>query len=393
MDLDIIRKFLDVYHVDLANTEGIHLAAGCGHLDVVKLLIEEYGADIEQRDLDEMPPLLNAAENAHTEIVTYLLERGADIEAADSHGAGLVHVAAQSLNVEFIRTLVEEHDLDASATDNKGTTAVHYSAMNGDIPMVRFLVEELNVPFVREARTEAPETQGGSLLMTVAATEYTEMFRWLVDNYGLDPMSKDWKQCSLLFDAARSGKDCMVDFLIREYGLDPTEVDDEGCLPTFDAASQGHFHTIQNLVDNHGVDPHHVDSFGQSILFVAAAMGDEQLFDLIGAFAISISISISISSSPSSLTLCARSFQSIRTTWTWRHPTRTAWRPSTTSRSSSPTRWVPPRGGLISGSKRTWKVQQTKNLTTWTTTATTAARTRRTLRPTTSPGASLCSLA
>ena len=76
MDLDVIGKFLDVYDVQIANTDALHLAAGCGHIDIVKFLLEVHDADIEQRDLDTMTPLLTAAEAAHWDIVRYLLDRG-----------------------------------------------------------------------------------------------------------------------------------------------------------------------------------------------------------------------------------------------------------------------------------------------------------------------------
>lgn len=286
MDLDVISKFLDVYYVQIANTDALHLAAGCGHIDIVKFLLEVHDADIEQRDLDMMTPLLTAAEAAHWDIVRYLLDRGADITATDHHGATLMHVATQSADIGFLRMLLDTYELDAHAVDNKGTTAVHYAAIGGDIEMVKFLVDDLKVPFLREwevspaGAVDNPlgEPRGGTLLMSVAGAGYQSMFRFCVDTYGLDPLAKDWRSCSLIFDCARSGQDEMIDFLVSEYGVDPKELDDEGCTPLFDAASMGHFHTIEKLVTEYDVDPHHLDEHGQNILTVAAMVGDETLF-------------------------------------------------------------------------------------------------------------------
>ena len=51
------------------------LAAGNGHLSVVKLLLSE-GADIEQRGVTKETPLNRAAHNGHLQTVRFLVEQG-----------------------------------------------------------------------------------------------------------------------------------------------------------------------------------------------------------------------------------------------------------------------------------------------------------------------------
>ena len=63
----------------------IHLAAGRGHLDSVKLLVEEAGVDLWLRDAPGMSSLDLAAHYGHLEIVRYLIEeRGMDPSEADA---------------------------------------------------------------------------------------------------------------------------------------------------------------------------------------------------------------------------------------------------------------------------------------------------------------------
>ena len=56
-------------------------ACSQGKMDVVIQLVDE-GIDINQRDLKNDTPLLNAAENGHRNIVEFLVKRGAKISYA-----------------------------------------------------------------------------------------------------------------------------------------------------------------------------------------------------------------------------------------------------------------------------------------------------------------------
>lgn len=64
----------------------IHLAAWRGHLDIVRMMLDE-GIDIEVKDLRfNETPLLKAASTGKTAIILLLLERGADIRATTQLG-------------------------------------------------------------------------------------------------------------------------------------------------------------------------------------------------------------------------------------------------------------------------------------------------------------------
>ena len=54
-----------------------------GHLEAVKLLVEEAGADVESKDrLFGPTPLIWAAANGHLKVVNFLvMEAGADVKS------------------------------------------------------------------------------------------------------------------------------------------------------------------------------------------------------------------------------------------------------------------------------------------------------------------------
>ena len=63
----------------------LHLAVGSGNLDMVKFLVEK-GADINAKRADQGTPLHWACSAGFTECVMYLIEHGASINAADRFG-------------------------------------------------------------------------------------------------------------------------------------------------------------------------------------------------------------------------------------------------------------------------------------------------------------------
>ena len=57
-----------------------------GHEEVVRVLVEEGGADVNQGDDNGRTPCFMAAMNGHVDIIRLLHEYGADIDKADKNG-------------------------------------------------------------------------------------------------------------------------------------------------------------------------------------------------------------------------------------------------------------------------------------------------------------------
>lgn len=84
---ELIRSGVDVNDRDYAGNTALHDAALKGHLDIVRLLLDN-GAIIDIRsgaaDLDT--PLIDAASRGHLEVVKFLLDRGADPRILNAQG-------------------------------------------------------------------------------------------------------------------------------------------------------------------------------------------------------------------------------------------------------------------------------------------------------------------
>ena len=91
-----------------------------GWLPAVKYLVEELGADVNARDLDARTPLHNAASRGDNEVILYLMERGADVQAVTRLGQTTVDMAnSPSYNVRpFPATIALLERLGAINNDN-----------------------------------------------------------------------------------------------------------------------------------------------------------------------------------------------------------------------------------------------------------------------------------
>jgi uncharacterized protein len=101
-------------------------------------------AQVNARDQDGRTPLMHAvlAVDADPRIVELLIERGADVNAADSHGWTALHFAAQDHDVPVARALLAA-GADADPVEVTGTTPLWRSVMrSGEDPsVIRDLVQ------------------------------------------------------------------------------------------------------------------------------------------------------------------------------------------------------------------------------------------------------------
>uniref|UniRef100_A0A8D0GT16 Ankyrin repeat and death domain containing 1A n=1 Tax=Sphenodon punctatus TaxID=8508 RepID=A0A8D0GT16_SPHPU len=116
----------------------LHWAAGAGHEQAVRLLLE-HDATVDDEDTFGMNALLLAAWFGHLRILQILVNAGAKINCANKNGRNLLHCAAQRGHIavmEFILEDLEEVWLDK--TDKR--TAFHLAAEHGQSEVVEFLI-------------------------------------------------------------------------------------------------------------------------------------------------------------------------------------------------------------------------------------------------------------
>ena len=110
----------------------LYSAIRYGDLDKVKFLVEA-GAKINpgfhDNDISDPTPLLTAVELGRLDIAEYLLENGADTEAANSSGYTPLLYAVDSLSYNMAQLLLE-YNADKTARTNDGMTAYDLAQSN-----------------------------------------------------------------------------------------------------------------------------------------------------------------------------------------------------------------------------------------------------------------------
>jgi ankyrin repeat protein len=128
-DLETVRTFLDQDIIDIYIDEAFALAARNGHLEVVRLLLNNYVNVHAQDDY----ALSWAAENGHLEVVQLLLNNGANVHAGNDSALGW---AAYNGHLEVVQLLFV-NGADIHAGDD---WALIFASRYGKLEVVRFLI-------------------------------------------------------------------------------------------------------------------------------------------------------------------------------------------------------------------------------------------------------------
>jgi CDK inhibitor PHO81 len=107
--LDIVELLLQRHAEMLPDAEGLypqHLVARSGKVPQMLLLLQKYGADLDQPDkLYQWTPIFHAASEGHVECVQTLLECGVDVDIMDEKGLSAMYYATWEGHLECMKLL------------------------------------------------------------------------------------------------------------------------------------------------------------------------------------------------------------------------------------------------------------------------------------------------
>ena len=147
-NVDLMRLFIargaDINKVNANGESPIVLAAWRGNLPAVKWLLER-GARINAPD-GQWSALHYAVFAGHGEVVNYLMEQGANIDARTTNGSSVLMMAVYEGREALARLLIEK-GADRSVKNDWGDGALEWAMRNNNLNLARMVSnpEEFNI--------------------------------------------------------------------------------------------------------------------------------------------------------------------------------------------------------------------------------------------------------
>ena len=119
---------------------GLTEAVWNGHEAIARLLIEK-GADVNVADSDKRTPLHYAAKYGRLELAELLIDRKAIINAVDIHGNTPLHLAVAADRILLVKLLVAR-GAAVSMLDADAVSVAHLAMFNGNTSLADYLVHQ-----------------------------------------------------------------------------------------------------------------------------------------------------------------------------------------------------------------------------------------------------------
>lgn len=135
----LIAAGADPYSRQESGLTPLHFAAVAGLCDIIHMLLDRGGININARDNHGMTPLHHAAVASHVDVVRLLVAKGASREMQECLGLSPLGCAVRNERLASIAVLMEL-GANVDAKDIKGRSLLHLAAELGFLDVAKLLV-------------------------------------------------------------------------------------------------------------------------------------------------------------------------------------------------------------------------------------------------------------
>ena len=277
--------------INVANKDGntpLSYAVFANKGSIVGTLIE-HGADVNYQDRLGNAPIMNALVYGHIDILNELIKAGADLNLKNNYGrTPLMFLVAKTSTVDtgskiisngcilkMLEILLRQSNIDVNAQDNDGYTALIIAAGEGEIKVVKELIKckEIKLDIINNKRNnaimEADQNDRKDVVQELLKQEY---FRKNI-NY------KNKEGRSLLSIAAVEGHTGLVNLFLKQKDnkgnpiVDVNVQNEYGNTPLMLALYNNHFEIVNKLLNQDNIDVTLDDQFRQTALMFSVYKG------------------------------------------------------------------------------------------------------------------------
>ena len=136
--------------IDRGAPLSFHDLCAAGDVSRVRAMLRDDPSLLDRRSADGFPPLGLAVFFGNRDVAKFLVDEGADVNAAADNAQSVapVHAAAAVCDHEILTVLLDR-GADPNARQQNGYTALHTAAARGDIDMARLLLRHGADPSVQ----------------------------------------------------------------------------------------------------------------------------------------------------------------------------------------------------------------------------------------------------
>lgn len=235
-----------VYMIDAQitehNVDKINLIDACaeGKIDIVRRVIEIKPDAVNAAFSNGAFPIHSASENGKEDVVTFLLENGADPSVTFEGGETPLYFAAQNGHIEVVKELLKRADVDINQPANDNVTPLFKAYEFRRMDMVELFLQrgaDCNI---------ARKSDGTSIFHIVCETGNEHMVKLLLEHNcnASDTMNNG---VDGLFMAAQNGHEKIVKLLL-DHGVKTDQKRDDG-ETALDMARHWGYHNVVKMIE------------------------------------------------------------------------------------------------------------------------------------------------
>ncbi|KAG2388306.1 hypothetical protein C9374_000470 [Naegleria lovaniensis] len=134
------------------------MACRSGDLEEVKRCVSTGRVDFNAHDPKSIygTPLMKAISNGHLDIVSYLLDAGADVTTMSwDKDSSALHLAIEKKDLEMVKLLLHSGKVDKECKNGHGETAVEYAIRQGSVTIADYVKQYDHDKYLNSRRNEA----------------------------------------------------------------------------------------------------------------------------------------------------------------------------------------------------------------------------------------------